>query len=145
MDFVLATEHVDHPAALPFFWQVFDLKGDGKVTPVIIQSFFRAVHQRLEENGMGDLSTEESRRNWARLVENVTIEVFDIINPRIPLCVTIDDLKRCKCRGTVMSMLIDYRAFYRYDSREQAGGQGNAQQQHLMQLSQEILKNDDVE
>eukprot|EP01062_Namystynia_karyoxenos_P079319 TRINITY_DN833_c4_g1_i1.p1 TRINITY_DN833_c4_g1~~TRINITY_DN833_c4_g1_i1.p1 ORF type:complete len:584 (+),score=250.17 TRINITY_DN833_c4_g1_i1:99-1754(+) len=138
MDFVLATENVGSTAALPFFWQVLDVRGTGQVTPVVVQSFFRAVHKRLEENNLGDVSTAEARKIWAKLVENVTVEVFDMVNPRVPLCITLDDMKRCKNRGTVISMLIDHRAFYRYDSREQQGGQQNAQQLHMQQLSQSL-------
>eukprot|EP01065_Artemidia_motanka_P033471 TRINITY_DN40462_c0_g1_i1.p1 TRINITY_DN40462_c0_g1~~TRINITY_DN40462_c0_g1_i1.p1 ORF type:complete len:510 (+),score=210.28 TRINITY_DN40462_c0_g1_i1:67-1596(+) len=141
MDFLLRLENMDHEASVPFFWQVLDLHGTGRVTPVIVQAFFRALHRRLDR--MGEVYAGEEAPGWERLVENVTVEVFDMVNPAEPLCIRLEDIKRCKCRGTVFGMLIDCEAFYQYDTREQRGGLGNAHQQHLQALAEQQHLPDD--
>jgi hypothetical protein len=45
-------------------------------------------------------------------------EIFDMVNPVKPGCITLDDLIRCGVGGTVVAMLVDLQGFYDYDNRE---------------------------
>ena len=45
-------------------------------------------------------------------------EIFDMVNPVKPGCITLDDLIRCGVGGTVVAMLVDMQGFYDYDNRE---------------------------
>ena len=43
--------------------------------------------------------------------QDVVVEVFDMINPDKKLTVYRKDLERVKNRDTIISMLVDYKAF----------------------------------
>lgn len=45
-------------------------------------------------------------------------EIFDMVNPVTPGCITLDDLICCGVGGTVVAMLVDLQGFYDYDNRE---------------------------
>lgn len=51
-------------------------------------------------------------------VDDVIDEIFDMVKPKQQGMITLDDLINCRQGGTVLSMLIDAAAFWRYDNRE---------------------------
>jgi len=73
----------------------------------VVKLFYREVQAKLQENGFDPIKTED-----------VVMEVFDMVNPDTPMVVTRKDLERCRNRDTIILMLIDYKAFWRYDNRE---------------------------
>ena len=52
-------------------------------------------------------------------VLDVKDEIFDMVRPKDPNYIVLDDLIGSKIGGTVLSMLVDTYAFYNYDHREQ--------------------------
>jgi len=107
-DFVIAWESKKHRAALKYFFQVLDLRGVGYLTHVEVHSFFREVHQSWIAAG-----------NYGELrIEDVSNEIFDMVKPLEPGCITLADLVRSGCGGIVVDILADVNAFWRYDNRE---------------------------
>lgn len=73
----------------------------------MINFFFRAVVQLLQK-----------RKFDVPSVDDVTDEIFDMVKPESAGVITLADLLSCRQGGTVISMLIDAAAFWRYDNRE---------------------------
>ena len=48
-------------------------------------------------------------------VADVKDEIFDIVQPRDPLRITLKDLVRCSMGGTIVTMLTDLSGFWAYD------------------------------
>jgi len=107
IEFVLAMENPASKPSFDFFWKILDINGDGLLTPFVVKLFYREVQAKLQENGFDPIKTED-----------VVMEVFDMVNPDTPMVVTRKDLERCRNRDTIILMLIDYKAFWRYDNRE---------------------------
>jgi hypothetical protein len=49
---------------------------------------------------------------------DVKDEIYDMVKPRDPLCITLEDLVECRVGHTVVTMLIDVNGFFEYDNRE---------------------------
>ena len=66
--------------------------------------FFRPIVQKLE-----------SKEKFGFNVEDVKDEIFDMAKPATPYAITLKDLLACGQGDTIVSMLIDAKAFYDYD------------------------------
>ena len=69
--------------------------------------FFRQVISKLEQK----IQTEYK-------VDDLKDELWDMAKPASHKCITLNDLIKCGVGHTVVSMLIDAKAFYDYDQRE---------------------------
>jgi serine/threonine-protein phosphatase 2A regulatory subunit B'' len=49
---------------------------------------------------------------------DVQDEIFDMVKPAEAGRITLEDLARCGCAGTVVEILCDHTGFWRYDNRE---------------------------
>lgn len=109
VDFVLAWDHRNHPAALRYFFAVFDLKKQGVITPAELYTFFKEIHVLWVDklNEYAELS-----------VNDVIGEIIDMISPASPPNITLQDLARCKMAGTVFSVLSNVQQFFEYNYRE---------------------------
>lgn len=107
LDFVLAMENKNTPEALQYFWKPIDIPHQGFIDSFVITFFFRAIVNMLHNNRFDVAS-----------VEDVRDEIFDMVSPKQPGRITLQDLIKCRQGGVVLSMLIDAAAFWRYDNRE---------------------------
>eukprot|EP00933_Yihiella_yeosuensis_P025063 TRINITY_DN19436_c0_g1_i1.p1 TRINITY_DN19436_c0_g1~~TRINITY_DN19436_c0_g1_i1.p1 ORF type:complete len:185 (+),score=45.83 TRINITY_DN19436_c0_g1_i1:60-614(+) len=107
LDFVLATENKNTPQAIQYFWKLIDINGNGCIDGFVINYFFRAVLKLLQHKS-SDIAS----------VDDVKDEIFDMVKSKKPGVITFEDLVECRQGGTVLSMLIDAAAFWRYDNRE---------------------------
>lgn len=108
LDFVLAMENKGTRQAIQYLWKLIDIFHRGAIDGFVINYFFRAVVRVLEAKDVKDVAS----------VDDVKDEVFDMVKPKDPKCITCKDLIDCRVGGTVLSMLIDAAAFWRYDNRE---------------------------
>lgn len=108
LDFVLATTYTSTPEAIGYFFRLLDLKAAKRLASFEICYFFRAVICKCLELGEEPNCT----------VADVQDEIFDMVKPRNPLCITLADLLDCKVGNTVIGMLTDVNAFFAYDRRE---------------------------
>ncbi|KAI8477014.1 MAG: hypothetical protein J3K34DRAFT_498330 [Monoraphidium minutum] len=121
VDFVLAWDHRNHPAALPYFFSIFDLRHKGYLTHSDLYTFFREIHAMWVAMG-----------EYADLViHDVLDEIVDMAAPRRQGAITAADLRDCKMAGTVFSILANVDQFYQYNYRENFmhsdGGEGGGQ------------------
>lgn len=108
-DFVLAWDHRSNPAAIKYFFPIFDLKKQGSISPHELYIFFKEVHvmwvQVLGE--YADLS-----------IFDVIDELIDMVKPKDPPNITAEDLRACGMSGTFFSCLADAKQFRDYNYRE---------------------------
>ena len=138
LDFVLANMYKTTEEALRYHFRILDFNKTGRLTVFEINYFFRGVVERMMEmrygsaangGGGGDSSRRDSdaekeqlrerERESAKLLEDVVDEVFDMVKPEDPNCITLKDLIECKVGETVVGILTDVYGFLMYDQREQ--------------------------
>ncbi|EFJ50385.1 hypothetical protein VOLCADRAFT_88941 [Volvox carteri f. nagariensis] len=131
-DFVLAWDHRSHPAAIKYFFDIFDLKKQGYISPAEIYTFFKEIHYMWVHvmNEYADLS-----------IYDVVDEMLDMVKPKVfalpmpaPGCavlccvvivreqitarITPEDLAVSGMSGIFFSTLSDVKQFYDYNYRE---------------------------
>ncbi|KAI8812582.1 hypothetical protein BJ742DRAFT_25243 [Cladochytrium replicatum] len=107
LDFVLAHENQDTPEAMAYFFKILDINGMGGLDHFTVRYFFKAVNDKMLESGYEPV-----------YVEDVTNEIFDMARPKNEDFITLEDLQKCGCGSTIITMLSDSRGFYLYDNRE---------------------------
>lgn len=107
LDFVLALENRKEPQALSYFFKILDVKHQGFLNAYSLNYFFRDILKQMEK-----LNQEQVR------FEDVKDEIFDMVRPKDPLRISIDDLAKCGNGDTVISILIDLNGFFLYENRE---------------------------
>lgn len=107
LDFVLAMQNRSTQQALRYFWKILDIRHQGYIDGFEINYFFGAVVRLLKDKGLDAVS-----------VDDVRDEIFDMVCPLNRERITFADLAGCKQGGTVVGMIIDAAAFYKYDHRE---------------------------
>jgi Ca2+-binding EF-hand superfamily protein len=108
LDFVLAMENKNTREGLQYFWKLIDIYHTGYIDALVIEYFFGAIVRMLQAK---TFDVEVS-------VDDVKNEIFDMVKPSQSGIITLQDLINCRQGGTVLSMLIDAQAFWRYDNRE---------------------------
>ena len=104
LDFVLAMENKKTPQAIQYFWRVLDVYNKGAIDTFVINMFFRAVIQLLENRDKSGFK-----------VDDVKDELWDMAKPKLPYAITLQDLISCGVGDVIISMLTDAKAFYEYD------------------------------
>lgn len=107
LDFVLAMEDKNSPQSVRYFWRALDIHHTGRIDGLVIRYFFQAIAKTLR-----------GKKLEVAVVDDVIDEIFDMVRPQNPELITLEDMLKCKQAGTVVSMLIDAAAFWRYDQRE---------------------------
>ncbi|KAG1658634.1 hypothetical protein FOA52_007568 [Chlamydomonas sp. UWO 241] len=108
-DFVLAWDHRSSPAAIKYFFPIFDLKKNGKVSPLELYTFFKEIHV-MWVNVLGE---------YADLaIYDVVDELLDMIKPKEQPCITQEDLRVSGMSGIFFSILADAKQFRDYNYRE---------------------------
>lgn len=106
LDFVLAMENKNSKQAILYFWKLI-VNNQGTLDGFVINYYFSAIIKKLK-----------SMKVEAASVDDVKDEIFDMVKPKETGAITLDDLLQCRQGGTVLSMLMDAAAFWRYDNRE---------------------------
>lgn len=106
LDFVLAMENKNSKQAIQYFWKLI-ANPQGTLDGFVINYFFRAIVLLLQ-----------TKKVEVASVDDVKDEIFDMVKSSQPGVITLEDLVRCRQGGTVLSMLVDAAAFWRYDNRE---------------------------
>jgi len=108
-DFVLAWDHRSHPAAIKYFFPIFDLQQQGRITPADLYTFFKEIHHMWvhELNEYADLA-----------IYDVVDEIIDMVKPRASPTISPEDLAASGMSGVFFSILSDVKQFYDYNYRE---------------------------
>lgn len=107
LDFVLALENRKEPAALQYIFKLLDMENQGHLNVFSLNYFFRAIQEQIKLHGQEPVSFQD-----------VKDEIFDMVKPKDPYKITLQDLVN-SCQGdTVVSILIDLNGFWTYENRE---------------------------
>ncbi|KAK6730452.1 hypothetical protein RB195_007118 [Necator americanus] len=97
------------PASIKWLFRVLDLRDDGILD--------RDEIKLMTQNMITNLSTLEGWSNFN--ADDITDEVIDMINPKDPSRITVDDVIASRMADTAFGILIDYSAFLKYETREE--------------------------
>merc|ERR1712060_931489 len=100
-------ENKNTKEAIQYFWKLIDIRNSGSIDAFVISYFFGAIQKQLQMKKIECAS-----------VDDIQDEIFDMVKSREPGIITQQDLVDCRQGGTVLSMLTDAAAFWRYDNRE---------------------------
>ncbi|KAH1001424.1 serine/threonine-protein phosphatase 2A regulatory subunit B'' subunit gamma [Dendroctonus ponderosae] len=108
LDLVLALENRSEPQALAYLFRILDIKGCGYLDAFTLNYFFRDIQDQMTAHG-----TEQPVS-----FSDVKDELFDMVRPKDPERVTLNDLVACGQGETFVSILIEFRGFWAYEHRE---------------------------
>lgn len=107
VDVVLALESTSSSASLRYFWKILDFDGKHIMNSLMIQYFYQEVQSLMLEIGED-----------APPLDNILVEIFDMIGCPLSTGARFEDILKSKQGYTVLTMLLDGNAFWRYDNRE---------------------------
>ncbi len=107
IDFVLAVENTKTIQGLQYFWRILDANHCGYINTFTINYFLREIVHRMSDSGISHVK-----------LNDVIDEIFDMINPKDPYKITLEDLIRCNVGDTIVVMLTDTNGFWLHDNRE---------------------------
>ncbi|MCQ2820314.1 MAG: hypothetical protein MJ252_23860 [archaeon] len=107
IDFVLAMENRKHPSSIQFIWRAIDIYHKNAVDTFVINMFYRAVVKKLLNRDKGEYR-----------IDDIKDELWDMIKPKNPNYITLQDVLNSPYSDLVLSLLIDAKAFYMHDQKE---------------------------
>nr|CDS31087.2 serine:threonine protein phosphatase 2A [Hymenolepis microstoma] len=106
LDFVLAMENRSEPQSIAYIFRIVDLGGQGRLCVKTVEYYLNSL---LESLGDGP--------DTPRICDIIN-EIFDMIRPKHPDYITLDDLLRSGKGDTVLGILTDVQCFMLYENRE---------------------------
>lgn len=107
LDFVLALENRQEPQSLHYLFKLLDIDNKGYLDTFSLNYFFKAIQDLMRSHGQEPISFQD-----------VNDEIFDMVKPAEPGCITLKDLFNCEQGDTVVSILIDLNGFWNHENRE---------------------------
>ena len=107
IDFVLAMENKKEPASIQYIWRAIDVYHNNKIDTFVINMFFKGVIKKLMNRDKGEYR-----------IDDIKDEIWDMIHPKNQHYITLQDVLNSKYSDTVLSLLIDAKAFYQHDQKE---------------------------
>lgn len=107
IDFVLALENRKTPASIIYIWRTLDVYHKNAVDTFVINMFYRQVVKKIINRGKGEYK-----------IDDIKDEIWDMIKPKNPNYITLQDVLASPYSDTVLSLLIDAKAFYLHDQKE---------------------------
>ncbi|XP_066911510.1 serine/threonine-protein phosphatase 2A regulatory subunit B'' subunit gamma-like [Clytia hemisphaerica] len=107
LDFVLALENKKEPQALQYLFKILDVQHNAYLNTFSLNFFFRAIQEEMNKHGHEEVT-----------LHDVKDEIFDMVKPKHPLHITLQDLVNSAQGDTVMNILIDVNGFLTYENRE---------------------------
>ncbi|KAK9890980.1 hypothetical protein WA026_013318 [Henosepilachna vigintioctopunctata] len=107
LDLVLALENRSEPQAIAFLFRILDIKNQRYLDSFTLNYFFRAIQDQMRAHGAEPVSFHD-----------VKDELFDMVRPKHPERITLEDLLMCGHGDTFISILIEFHGFWAYENRE---------------------------
>nr|ACO15348.1 Serine/threonine-protein phosphatase 2A regulatory subunit B subunit gamma [Caligus clemensi] len=107
IDFVLAFENRKYPQSLQYFFRILDINQQGYLDSFTLNYFFKDILQEMDKNKQEPV-----------LFEDVKDELFDMISPKDPNKITLQDLIESRQGDKIVSVLIDLNGFWSHESRD---------------------------
>ncbi|VUZ43582.1 unnamed protein product [Hymenolepis diminuta] len=106
LDFVLAMENRGEPQSIAYIFRIVDLGGQGRLCVKTVEYYLNSL---LESLGDGP----DTPRTC-----DIINEIFDMVRPKDPDYITLDDLLKSGKGDTVLGILTDIQCFMLYENRE---------------------------
>ncbi|VDK44983.1 unnamed protein product [Anisakis simplex] len=117
IDFLLGIENRSDPASIVYHFRVLDLNGDGYLDAFELKYFYDDMAV-LSEQCYG----VDSEMQFALpLFEDIKDEIFDMVKPKDPLRISLEELLACGQGGTICGMITDLDCLLEYENREDPG------------------------
>jgi Ca2+-binding EF-hand superfamily protein len=108
LEFAHASEYPACRSSMRYMWRILDMHSTGSHVHIsVLRLFAQEVSMQLAQEGLMFLSAE-----------SIITEVVDMINPTDVDGISWDDVVKSQQGGVALPLLLDYRFFYNYDSRE---------------------------
>ena len=107
IDFVLAMENKKDPASIQYIWRAIDVYHTNKIDTFVINMFYKGVIKKLINREKGEYR-----------IDDIKDEIWDMIGPKNPNYITLQDVLKSSYSDIVLSLLIDAKAFYQHDQKE---------------------------
>ncbi|XP_045467333.1 serine/threonine-protein phosphatase 2A regulatory subunit B'' subunit gamma-like [Harmonia axyridis] len=107
LDLVLALENRSEPQAISYLFRIIDIREQKYLDAFTLNYFFRAIQDQMKAHGAEPVSFED-----------VKDELFDMVRPKDPERITLEDLLACGQGDTFISILIEFHGFWAYENRE---------------------------
>lgn len=107
LDLVLALENRSEPQAIAFLFRILDINNQGYLDAFTLNYFFRAIQDQMKAHGADAVAFED-----------VKDQLFDMVRPKNPDKIALDDLISCGQGETFISILIEFHRFWAYENRE---------------------------
>ncbi|XP_064549339.1 serine/threonine-protein phosphatase 2A regulatory subunit B'' subunit gamma-like [Drosophila montana] len=107
LDFVLALENRQTSSAMHYLFRMLDVQHTGYLSMQTLHYFFKGIEEQLVV-----LNGEPIR------FEDFNNEIFDMVKPKDPCKITLQDLNNCGQAETVVSILIEFHKFWAYENRD---------------------------
>lgn len=105
VEFILAIENLKENAAIRWIFRCLDINDNGKLDSQTMSYFYRGIYENTEPLGI------------AESFENIRDEIFDMVKPKNPEYITLEDLLNSENGETVVTLLIDIKGFYHFENR----------------------------
>ncbi|KAL7730188.1 hypothetical protein ACLKA6_016467 [Drosophila palustris] len=105
LDFALALDNRQTPQGLNYLFRMLDVQHTGYLTEETMHHFFKGIQKQMQA------FTEESVN-----YKDVSNEIFDMVKPKDPSKITLQDLNNCGQGETVVSILIEFHKFWAYEN-----------------------------
>jgi serine/threonine-protein phosphatase 2A regulatory subunit B'' len=95
------------PASIQYIWRAIDVYHKNAVDTFVLNMFYKQVVKKLLNRGKGEYK-----------IDDIKDELWDMIKPKNENYITLQDVINSTYSDTVLSLLIDAKAFYLHDQKE---------------------------
>ncbi|KAG2391922.1 hypothetical protein C9374_013407 [Naegleria lovaniensis] len=125
VDFLLAFENKKTVQSIKYFFNILDNSKTGRITPFIINYYFRDMLKKIRQNAKSSNATndlaEDSFEDPVKTAD-IVFEIYSMVKPKDKKNITIEDLvKSIEVGSTVVGLLVDVQEFWKYEQREESG------------------------
>eukprot|EP00051_Salpingoeca_urceolata_P001805 m.44247 g.44247 ORF g.44247 m.44247 type:complete len:519 (-) comp11688_c0_seq1:31-1587(-) len=117
LDFVLAKENPTSKQSIEYFFRLLDVQHRGYLNTFAINYFWRSVQEQIQACS-SDVEAEDDLAHYKVPLNDIQNEILDMVKPRQPFRITLQDLLASGCGATVCSILTDINGFFAYENRE---------------------------
>ncbi|KAH7728785.1 EF hand family protein [Aphelenchoides avenae] len=105
--FLLAEEDKKHPTSIEYWFRCLDMDGDGFISLFEMEHFYRGVENKLSSRNMETLS-----------LSDVVCNLLDLVTPKNPPSVSLNDLKRCGLAHRFFNTFVNYIKYVEQESSD---------------------------
>lgn len=105
--FLLSEEDKTNATAVEYWFRCMDLDGDGVLSMYELEYFYEEQQHRMESIGIETLPFEDC-----------LCQMLDMMKPKVPGCVSLSDLKRCKMTPIFFDTFFNLEKYMEHEQRD---------------------------